>query len=79
MSGVPRAAVAVAMPTIRVVSEEAERLLADAGIDQPALEAAWLLEHALGLSPLMQRVQADHELTDAECECSSLGRASDPS
>lgn len=69
MSGVPRAAVAVAMPTIRVVSEEAERRLTDAGIDQPALEAAWLLEHALGLSPLMQRVQADHELTDAECEC----------
>ncbi|CAE6693323.1 MAG: peptide chain release factor N(5)-glutamine methyltransferase [Nitrospira sp.] len=68
MNGVSRGTVAAAIPTIRIVANEAERRLAAAGIDQPALEAAWLLEHAVGVSPLMQRVHADHQLTAAECE-----------
>ena len=68
MSGAQFGAVAAAVPTIRVVAKEAQRRLAAAGIDQSALEAAWLLEHALGVAPLMQRVDADRELTAAECE-----------
>ncbi|MBS0171194.1 MAG: peptide chain release factor N(5)-glutamine methyltransferase [Nitrospira sp.] len=57
-----------AMPTVRVVADEAEQRLAAAGIDQPALEAAWLVEHAVGVSPLLQRVNADRALTATECE-----------
>ena len=45
--------------TIRSMLAEAERSLHAAGIEQPALEAAWLLEHVLHLSPLMQRVKAE--------------------
>ena len=44
------------MRTIGSLLIEAERSLKVAGIDQPALEAAWLLEHVLHLPPLMQRV-----------------------
>jgi hypothetical protein len=51
MSRVSRGTVAAAIPTIRIVVDEAERRLAAAGIEQPALEAAWLLEHAVGISP----------------------------
>lgn len=47
---------------------ESERRLDAAGIDQPALEAAWLLEHVLHISPLMQRVNAERRMTVAECE-----------
>lgn len=68
MSGGQHGGVAVVMPTIRVVGNEAERRLTAAGIDQPALEASWLVEHASGVSPLLQRVDADRELTAAECE-----------
>ena len=42
--------------------------LAAAGIDQPALEAAWLVEYVLSLSPLMQRVDAERRITAADCE-----------
>ena len=45
--------------TIRSMLAEAERSLHAAGIEQPALEAAWLLEHVLHLSPLMQRGKAE--------------------
>lgn len=69
MSRVSRGTVAAAIPTIRIVVDEAERRLAAAGIEQPALEAAWLLEHAVGISPLMQRVHAGRELTVTESEC----------
>lgn len=60
---------AAAVTTIRLVAKEAQRRLAAVGIEQPALEAAWLVEHAVGLSPLLQRVKADRKLTAAECEC----------
>lgn len=60
--------VAAVMPTVRVVVNEAERRLAAAGIDQAALEASWLVEHVSGVSPLLQCVDADRELTAAECE-----------
>ena len=41
----------------------AEDVLKKAGIEQPALEAGWLLEHVLELSPLMQRVRHEHQVT----------------
>lgn len=69
MSEAQLAAVAAAVTTIRLVTKEAQRRLAAVGIEQPALEAAWLVEHAVGLSPLLQRVKADRTLTAAECEC----------
>lgn len=47
---------------------EAERGLNAAGIDQSALEAAWLLEHVLQVSPLMQRVNAERRISSPECE-----------
>lgn len=49
--------------TIRSLLAEVERSLDAAGIDQPTLEAAWLLEHVLHLSPLMQRVRAGHPVS----------------
>lgn len=69
MSEAQLAALAAAVTTIRLVTKEAQRRLAAVGIEQPALEAAWLVEHAVGLSPLLQRVKADRTLTAAECEC----------
>ena len=47
---------------------DAERCLNAAGIDQPALEAAWLLEHVLQVSPLMQRVNLERRMTNLECD-----------
>ena len=47
---------------------DAERCLNVAGIDQPALEAAWLLEHVLQVSPLMQRVNLERRMTNLECD-----------
>ncbi len=47
---------------------DAERCLNAAGIDQPALEAAWLLEHVLQLSPLMQRLNPERRMTNPECD-----------
>ncbi|HVG01631.1 MAG TPA: peptide chain release factor N(5)-glutamine methyltransferase [Nitrospira sp.] len=41
----------------------AECMLKEAGIEQPALEAGWLLEHVLELSPLLQRVRQEHHVT----------------
>lgn len=53
--------------TIRLLLAEAEHSLKAAGIEQSALEAAWLVEHALHLSPLMQRVKAERQVPAAEC------------
>ena len=47
---------------------DAERCLNAAGIDQPALEAAWLLEHVLQVSPLMQRLNPERRMTNPECD-----------
>ncbi|MBX3372159.1 MAG: peptide chain release factor N(5)-glutamine methyltransferase [Nitrospira sp.] len=47
---------------------ESESRLDAAGIDQPALESAWLVEHVLKLSPLMQRINTERGLTPEECE-----------
>ncbi|WHZ22981.1 MAG: Peptide chain release factor N(5)-glutamine methyltransferase [Nitrospira sp.] len=44
----------------------AEEALKGAGIEQSALEAAWLLEQVLALSPLMLRVKPDRRVTGAE-------------
>ncbi|HQR15733.1 MAG TPA: peptide chain release factor N(5)-glutamine methyltransferase [Nitrospira sp.] len=48
--------------------KESESRLDAAGIDQPVLESAWVVEHVLKLSPLMQRVNVERLLTGAECE-----------
>jgi len=48
--------------------KESEARLKAAGIDQPGLEAAWIVEHVLNLSPLMQRVQAERGMTVTQCE-----------
>ncbi len=57
---------AAPVATVRSLLAEAERSLHAAGVEQPALEAGWLLEHVLHLSPLMQRVKADCHMTAAE-------------
>jgi release factor glutamine methyltransferase len=54
--------------TIGVLLDEAEGSLKEAGIEQPALEAAWLLEYVLDLSPLMLRLNPERRLSTAECE-----------
>lgn len=45
---------------------EAEGALKGACIEQPTLEAAWLLEQVLDLSPLMLRVKLDRHVTGVE-------------
>lgn len=62
------ASVADSVASLGVLLRESECRLAAAGIDQPVLEAAWLVEHVLSLSPLMQRVDAERRITSAECE-----------
>jgi len=54
--------------TIGVLLGEAEDSLEEAGIEQPALEAAWLLEYVLDLSPLMLRLNPERRISTAECE-----------
>ena len=49
--------------SIRSALAEAQRSLHVAGIEEPALEAAWLLEHVLHLSPLMHRVQGERPVS----------------
>ncbi len=44
---------------------EAEARLSAAGIEHHMLEAAWLLENALNVSPLLQRVSPEREVTAA--------------
>jgi release factor glutamine methyltransferase len=57
---------AVSIHSIGTLLAEAEGNLKGAGIEQPILEAAWLLEHVLDLSPLMQRVRPEHQVTAAD-------------
>ena len=52
--------------SVRALLASAEAMLEEAGTEQPALEASWLLEHVLKLSPLMQRVRHDHQVTADE-------------
>ncbi|MGZ8382833.1 MAG: peptide chain release factor N(5)-glutamine methyltransferase [Nitrospira sp.] len=52
--------------TIGALLDQTEGDLRKAGIEQPALEASWLLEFVLELSPLMQRVRLEREVTAAE-------------
>jgi release factor glutamine methyltransferase len=54
--------------TIGALLEEVEGSLKEAGIEQPMLEAAWLLEYVLDLSPLMLRLNPERRLSTAECE-----------
>ena len=62
------ASVASPAESVGALLRESEGRLAAAGIDQPALEAAWLVEYVLSLSPLMQRVDAERRITAADCE-----------
>ena len=50
---------AASVRTIGALLDQAEGSLKKAGIEQPALEAAWLLEYVLALSTLMQRVRRE--------------------
>ena len=68
MSQPQLASVASSVTSLGALLRESESRLDAAGIDQPGLEAAWLVEHVLKLSPLMQRVTAERLLTGAECE-----------
>ncbi len=56
----------VPVPTVGLLLAEAEGCLKEAGIEQPTLESAWLLEHVLDLSPLKQRVKPERQVTAAE-------------
>ncbi len=62
------ASVASPAESLGALLGESECRLATAGIDQPVLEAAWLVEHVLSLSPLMQRVDAERLIASADCE-----------
>lgn len=66
MSAHPLDMAASSVVTIRSLLVEAQGRLREAGIEQPALEAAWLLEHVLQLSPLMQRVNAERQVPDVD-------------
>ena len=52
--------------SIGAVLAAAQDNLKAAGIEQPELEAAWLLEYVLELSPLMQRVEPERLVTADE-------------
>ncbi len=54
---------AVAIYTIGALLDQTESDLKKAGVEQPALEASWLLEFVLQLSPLMQRVNRERQVT----------------
>ena len=55
--------------TIGALLDRAEGDLKKAAIEQPALEASWLLEFVLELSPLMQRVGRERQVTAVEWAC----------
>ena len=69
MSQLQLASAASSLTSLGALLRESESRLDAAGIDQPGLEAAWLVEHVLKLSPLMQRVNAERLLTGTEREC----------
>lgn len=60
---------AASVRTIGALLDQAEGSLKKAGIEQPALEAAWLLEYVLELSPLMQRVRRERQMAESEWAC----------
>lgn len=60
---------AASIHTIGALLDQAEGDLKNAGIEQPALEASWLLEFVLELSPLMQRVRLEREVIASEMAC----------
>ncbi len=62
------ASIACPVTSLGALLGESECRLEAAGIDQPVLETAWLVEHVLSLSPLMQRVNAEQPITSVECE-----------
>ena len=60
---------AVANPSVLSIGAlltSAQAMLEDAGIEETALEAGWLLESVLELSPLMQRVRHEQQVTAAQ-------------
>lgn len=66
MSVLPFDLAASSVGTIRSLLVEAQGSLRAAGIEQPGLEAAWLLEYVLQLPPLMQRVNAERQVSDVD-------------
>ena len=67
---------AASIHTIGALLDQAEGDLKKAGIEQPALEASWLLEFVLELSPLMQRVRLERQVIASEMGArASAGRA----
>lgn len=66
MSAHPFDMAASSVGTIRSLLVEAQGSLRAAGIEQPGLEAAWLLEYVLQLPPLMQRVNAERQVSDVD-------------
>ncbi|MBX3236679.1 MAG: peptide chain release factor N(5)-glutamine methyltransferase [Nitrospiraceae bacterium] len=55
-------------PTIATLLVEAEKMLADAGIDHPQLETAWIIEHVTGRSPLRIRVEPNHSVSAEDAD-----------
>ncbi|MBX3370991.1 MAG: peptide chain release factor N(5)-glutamine methyltransferase [Nitrospira sp.] len=68
MSQPQSASVACPLSSLGALLRESESRLDAAGVDHPVLEAAWLVEHVLNLSPLMQRVDGERQITASECD-----------
>ena len=66
MSGQGQGIAEASICSVGALLSAAQDNLKAAGIEQPALEAAWLLEHAIELSPLMQRVKPERLVTSDE-------------
>jgi release factor glutamine methyltransferase len=62
------AGMACSAMSLEALLKQSEARLKASGIDQPGLEAAWIVEHVLGLSPLTQRIQAEREMSVTQCE-----------
>lgn len=58
--------VGAAVQTVGALLVDAEVRLREAGIEQPSLEAVWLLEHVVGLSSLKLRVEPERPVSAAE-------------
>ena len=54
--------------TTGALLSQAQGVLATAGIEQAALEAAWLMEHVTGWSPLRLRIEPDHYIAPKQAE-----------
>lgn len=54
--------------TVGAVMREIRRRLHDAGVDSAEQEAGWLMEHALGLSPLRQNMDGNRALSGEEID-----------